>query len=184
MLKTFEVIMLAYLFVIAAIGVRFLVISLMPHPWAFTPVAAALLFFGAKMPRKQFWAPLVMLAAADVVLTKFVYQYPLTADHFVTWAWYAAMLFLGTMLSQNANVLRLVGASLTASVSFFVVSNFAVWAVWAMYPKTLAGLTACYAAAVPFFRYTPLADMIFTIALFSAAAAIESMSHRPERTIA
>jgi len=34
--------MLAYLFVVLAVAVRFL-----PHPWMFTPVAASLLFFGA-----------------------------------------------------------------------------------------------------------------------------------------
>jgi hypothetical protein len=37
-------------------------------------------------------------------------------------------------------------------VSFFVVSNFTVWAEWGMYPKSLAGLGACYFAALPFFR--------------------------------
>ena len=35
--------MLAYLFVVFAMAVRF-----MPHPLAFTPVAAALLYFGAR----------------------------------------------------------------------------------------------------------------------------------------
>ena len=35
--------MLAYLFIALAVAVRF-----MPHPWTFTPVAAALLFFGAR----------------------------------------------------------------------------------------------------------------------------------------
>lgn len=176
--------MLAYLFVLVAIGVRFLVVSLMPHPWAFTPIAACLLFFGAKMPRKQFWAPLVMLAAADVVLTKLVYQYPLSGDHFITWGWYVAMLFLGSWLSNNANLVKLAGASLTASVSFFFVSNFAVWAVWSMYPKTLAGLAQCYAAGVPFFRFTPIADLLFTVALFGTAAAIEALSRRTEQTLA
>ena len=33
-----------------------------------------------------------------------------------------------------------------------VISNFAVWAAWNMYPKTLAGLATAYGAALPFFR--------------------------------
>ena len=44
--------MLAYLFVVVAIAVRF-----MPHPLAFTPVGASLLFFGARGPRRQCWVP-------------------------------------------------------------------------------------------------------------------------------
>jgi len=57
--------MLAYLFVILAVVVRF-----MPHPLAFTPVGASLLFFGARGPRRQLWVPVALLAASDVVLTK------------------------------------------------------------------------------------------------------------------
>ena len=56
--------MLAYLFVVLAVAVRF-----MPHPWMFTPVVGSLLFFGARGSRRQLWIPFVMLAASDVVLT-------------------------------------------------------------------------------------------------------------------
>ena len=48
MLQMFEVIMLAYLFLLLAVAVRF-----MSHPWMFTPVAASLLFFGARGSRRQ-----------------------------------------------------------------------------------------------------------------------------------
>ena len=106
--------MLAYVFVLFAVAVRF-----MPHPLAFTPIAAALLYFGARGPRRQLWVPLALLAASDVILTKIVYSYPLTWDHFVTWAWYAAILLLGTRLRENTNWLRVGGAALASSVSFF-----------------------------------------------------------------
>jgi len=36
-----------------------------------------------------------------VILTKVVYAYPFVWDHFVTWAWYAAVLWLGTSLRAN-----------------------------------------------------------------------------------
>src|ERR1700693_4957818 len=108
--------MLAYVFVLFAVALRF-----MPHPMAFTPVGAALLFFGSRAPRKRLWIPLALLAASDVALTPPVYKYPFSWDHFVTWAWYAAMLWLGTSLKQNAGVLRILGSALAGSVSFFVV---------------------------------------------------------------
>ncbi len=90
--------MLAYLFVLFARSRS----GSCPIPLAFTPVGAALLFFGARGPRRQMWVPLVLLAASDVVLTTLVYRYPFSWDHFVTWAWYAGMLWLGTNLKQNA----------------------------------------------------------------------------------
>ena len=158
--------MLAYLFIILAIAFRFL-----PHPLAFTPVAAALLYFGANQPRKRFWVPLVIFAITDVILTKFVYSYPFPYDTFVDWAWYAAILFLGAaVLKGKFRPGRIAGASLAASVSFFLVSNFAVWLFFRnMYPMTLAGLSACYVAAVPFFRNEVVADLVFSFAFFGTA---------------
>ena len=100
--------MLAYLFVIFAVVAR---MPFMPHPWNFTPVAAALLYFGARGSRRQLWVPFALLAASDIILTKFVYSYPLTWDQLVVWVWYAAILLLGTRLSENANWLRIGGAA-------------------------------------------------------------------------
>jgi hypothetical protein len=113
-----------------------------------------------------------------------VYAYPLTADHLVTFAWYAAMLWLGGALRQDARPVRVLGASLAASVSFFMVSNFAVWAVWDMYPKTLAGLTAAYAAAVPFFRNQAASDLFFTALVFGVGALVAGRSATRERIAA
>jgi hypothetical protein len=162
--------MLAYVFILFAVAFRFL-----PHPMAFTPVGAALLFFGARGPRRQL-VPLALLAASDVVLTMLIYRYPLSWDHFVTWAWYAGMLWLGTTLKQNAGALRILGSAFAGSVSFFLVSNFAVWAAWNMYPRTLAGLLTCYDAGIPFFRHSVAGDLLFTAAMFATPVAIHAVS--------
>ena len=124
--------MLAYLFLLFAVAVhaRFL-----PLPFSFAPVTAALLYFGARRPRKEMWVPVAALAAAGVYLSRSYYGYAVSADLLVTWAWYAGMVLLGGMLAKNASALRVGAASLAGSVSFFLFSNFAVWAVWSMYPK-------------------------------------------------
>ncbi len=164
--------MLVYIFVLFAIAFRFI-----PHPMAFTPVGAALLYFGARGARNRMWVPLALLAGSDVILTTMVYKYPFTWDHFVTWAWYAAMLWLGTNLKRNAGVLRILGAALAGSISFFVLSNFAVWAAWGdMYPKTFAGLMTCYDAGLPFFRRAVEGDVLFTTLMFGAPVALHALA--------
>jgi hypothetical protein len=171
--------MLAYLFVIFAVLAR---MPFMPHPWNFTPVAAALLYFGARGSRRQLWVPFALMAASDVILTKFVYSYPLGWDQLVVWAWYAAILLLGARLRENTTWLRIGGAALTSSVSFFVITNFAVWAFGTMYPKTVSGLMTCYAAGLPFFRRGLAGDMLFTAVMFglpAAAAVIARSIHKP-----
>ena len=167
--------MLAYLFVIFAVLAR---MPFMPHPWNFTPVAAALLYFGARGARRQLWVPFALLAFSDVILTKFVYSYVFSWDHFVSWAWYAAILWLGTGLRENSNWIRVGAAALASSVSFFVVSNLAVWAYWGdMYPRTMSGLMTCYAAGLPFFRRTIVGDLLFTAVMFGLPALAASVSH-------
>src|SRR5271167_3988320 len=155
--------MLAYLFLAIAVAVHLRFLAL---PFSFTPVAAALLYFGARMPRRQMWIPVALLAASDVYLTRVTYGYPLTVDHLVTWAWYAALVLLGGVLIKGFSAIRIGAASLTASVSFFLISNFAVWMVWRMYPKTFNGLMACYVAGLPFFRSAVASDLLFTAAFF------------------
>jgi hypothetical protein len=177
--------MLAYLFVIFAVLAR---MPFMPHPWNFTPVAAALLYFGARGPRRQMWVPFLLLAASDLILNRFVYAYPFGLDQLVVWAWYAAILMLGTQLRdsplrKNTGWLRIAGAALASSISFFLLSNFAVWAFGTMYPRTLSGLTTCYAAGIPFFRRGLSGDMLFTAVMFglpAIATAIARSTHKPQ----
>jgi hypothetical protein len=168
--------MLAYLFVIFAVVFRFL-----PHSQAFnfTPVAAALLFFGSRQPLRRAWIPVAMLAASDVLLTVGIYKYPFTVDHFVTWAWYAIAVVIGSLLASNRSPLRVGAASLAASITFFLVSNLCVWAVWNMYPKTVGGLVTCYSMAVPFFRNTLAGDLLFT-GVFFAIPVVIAMASRTE----
>lgn len=162
--------MLAYLFVMLAVAVRFLILHLQPHPWHFTPVAASLLFFGAYGTRRSLWFPFALLAGSDVILTKFVYSYAFTWDHFVTWAWYAAILLLGTRLRDHAKPVWIIASALASSVSFFLISNFAVWAAFDMYPKNWSGLMTSYVAGLPFFQRAAVGDLIFTVAFFAIPA--------------
>jgi hypothetical protein len=177
--------MLAYVYVIFAVAFRFIAPVLgskaNPELFAFTPIVASLLYFGYKQPKGRMWMPLALFALGDVVLSKAVYHYALSFDLLFTWAFYAAVLLLGSLLQEKATVARVAGASLTGSIAFFVISNFAVWAAWNMYPKTLAGLGACYVAALPFFRNALAGDLIFTAVLFGVPVLVAQMAHEPAR---
>jgi hypothetical protein len=78
------------------------------------------------------------------------------------------MLGLGTTLKQNAGAFRILGSALAGSISFFLISNFAVWAAWEMYPRSFAGLMTCYGAGIPFFRHGVVGDLLFTTVMFGA----------------
>jgi len=179
--------MLAYLFIVLAVLLRFL-----PHPFAFMtstwwifapPVASALLYFGARGPKRQAWLPFVLLAASDLALNRFVYHYAFTADQLVVWVWYAAMLWAGTGLTEFKPV-RFAAAALGGPISFFFVSNFAVWLSGTMYERTFAGVVHCFTLAIPFFKNQFASDMIFFVAMFAIGALLEGTASEPKRVTA
>ena len=173
--------MLAYLFIIVALIFRALNVSGLPfHMLNFTPVAAALLFFGARQPRTRIGIPVGLLALSDLLLN-FHYGAKFTPDFFVTIAWYAAIAWLGNaLLNKDSKPLRIGAASLIASVSFYLISNLMVWLVWDdMYAKTFGGLMQCYVAALPFFRNTVTSDLVFSAAFFGIAYLVKTYAGEP-----
>jgi hypothetical protein len=71
-----------------------------------------------------------------------------------------------------------IGAALASSVSFFLISNFSSWASWTdMYPRTLSGLMAAYAAGLPFFRRSVEGDLLFTAAMFATPVILRAGAH-------
>jgi glucan phosphoethanolaminetransferase (alkaline phosphatase superfamily) len=172
--------MLAYIFVILAAAFRFAP-ALHLSPFHLTPVGASLLFFGASRKRREVWFPVLLFTVGDVLLNRFVYDQAFHADQFINTAWYAVAVLIGYYLARTVTAPRVVGASLSASISFYVVSNFGVWLGYDMYAKTWQGLLACYAAAVPFFRNTLVSDLLFSAVLFSIPVAIAAL-RRQDKT--
>lgn len=168
--------MAAYLLIVLAVLSR-----VVPHPWMnFTAVGAGLLFFGARRPLREMALPVLALMATDYYLTTFAYGYAWhTSAYLVTWAWYAAALMLGwILLRRHTTLTRVVGAPVLASTSFFVVSNYAVWSGGTMYPHTLAGLGACFVAALPFYRNDLLSTLLITGVAFGLPLAARRLAEQ------
>ena len=139
-----------------------------PHAWNLTAVGAVCLFGGAYFQRRwaAFVVPLVALAISDVVLQLTVYRgYP--PNYFKYFA-FAATVPLGMLLRGRTRVIPVFAAAIAASVVFFLLSNFEVWlnGHGVNYPKTPAGLMACYVAAIPFAQNMVLGNLLFTALLF------------------
>src|SRR4051812_7296070 len=141
--------MLAYAFIVLALALRFF-----PHLMNFSPLGAALLFVGAKRPKEEWALVLCVLLFVDALLTTQFYQLPLRWDFFASAAYYVIALFIGRMLAEKADALRVAAASIAGSTVFFITSNFVAWLALDMYTKDLRGLAHAYWLAIPFFRNT------------------------------
>lgn len=144
---------------------------LIPHPPNFVALGALALYAGARLPRAwAFAVPLSAMALSDAVLDAGSGRAAVSAMRLTVYGTFALIVFAGRFAREKSGPVRLAGLAASASVVFFLASNFAEWLTAPMYPKTPSGLALCYAAAVPFFWNTLLADLLGTAALFSADA--------------
>lgn len=142
---------------------------LIPHPPNMTSIAAIALFGGATLADKRlaFLVPLAALFASDLVLG-------FHNQMIAVYSSFALTVFLGLWLQlQRKTALTILGAAIASSLLFFVVVDLAIWLQGDMYPRTMAGLVACYTAALPFLRNQVLGDLLYTAVLFGGFALLE-----------
>ncbi len=155
---------MAYMIFVLAVLTRFI-----PHPWNFSPVFGALLFGGAKLgKRDSIWFPVAVLALSDLLLTTQVYGLKMRWAYGITWICFALITLLGRWLGRTVTVRRFLVAALAGPTIFYFISNFGVWIGFGLYPPTWEGLVACYVAALPYYRNSLLASLLFGAVLFGA----------------
>jgi len=162
--------------VLAGIVVAAALSRLVPHPPNVTPIAAMALFGGAYLANRKS-AYLLALAAmllSDVVLAFTVYGVSTLTSQPVVYACIVATVAMGKLIRDKRSALQVGRVTLASSVIFYAVTNLAVWASGELYPRSWAGLAACYAAAIPFFRNSLLGDMGFAAVLFGGFALLET----------
>jgi hypothetical protein len=180
-IEEIEVFMPAYLLLLVAVLSR-----LLPHAglWNFTAVGGTLLYFGARRSWREMLGPLAVLMACDYFLTVYVYHYGFhTQEYLPTWAWYVAAMALGQiLLHSRTTFVRAGAATLLGPTSFFLISNYAVWASSAMFPRTAGGLATCYAAGLPFYRNDLVSTAIVVAVAFGVPVMVRRLSGAQEQT--
>ena len=149
-------IVLAALLILAAALSR-----LLPHPVNFAPIAAMALAGGVYLDKRfAIIVPLLALVVSDVIIG----LYPILL--FVYGSFFLIGL-IGLWLKSHKKPLPILGAALSSSILFFIITNFGAWIVGPeTYPRTTAGLIECYVAAIPFFQNTVMGDLVYTAVLF------------------
>ncbi len=149
------------------------VLRLVPHPPNFTPIGAMALFSGAYLGRRgiAFIAPLGAMLLSDAVLGFY-------NGFWITYLAVALIVVVGWVVLSRVTPIRVGGAAIASSASFFAVSNFGTWALSGMYPHTMAGLGACYVAAIPFFQNTFAGDLFYATLLFGGFRVAELLVPR------
>ena len=138
------------------------VLRVIPHPANIAPIAAMALFGGAYLDKRYaLIVPVVAMFIWDLIIgfhdtMPFVYISFLLAGA------------IGIWLKKRRTIANVVSATLISSFLFFLVTNFGVWAMGSLYPRTFQGLIDAYFYAIPFFRNTIIGDFFYVTLFFGS----------------
>jgi hypothetical protein len=147
------------------------------RPFGFAPQWAMAVFAGAVIKDKK-WAfiiPVLSMFISDMLYQLLYTAGMTTMQGFYEGQWqnyllFALLVFVG-MAVRKLNVIQITLASVAAPTLYFIASNFLVWASNGSTrgldrPKTFNGLMLCYMDAIPFYRVSILATLVFSAILF------------------
>lgn len=151
------------IFVITAILFA-VVMRLLPHWPNFTPVAAIAIFGGTYINRKglALILPVIAMFLSDLII----------GFHTTMVAVYIGMVLaavIGIVLRNRVKAGYVAIASISSSIIFFLITNFASWYTGLMpYSRDFAGLMQAYAAGIPFFNVSLVGDLFYTTVIFGS----------------
>jgi hypothetical protein len=139
---------------------------LFPHLPNFTPIAAMALFGAVYFENKVLAViiPLVTMFLSDVALE-------LTTG----WGFHNTLIYvyisfiltslIGFWVKGNTTVRTIAIGSVGASIMFFIITNFGVWAAGG-FAGGISGLNATYVMGIPYFAPTLIGDVFYNAILF------------------
>lgn len=137
---------------------------MLPHMPNVAPAAALALFSGVYLPRR--WSIVVPMAAmliSDVFVGFYEWQVMLAV-----YAGFGLTVMLGWQVAKKLHPMTVAGGALSGAILFFLLTNGATWAFTQMYPHTFAGLIEAYTMGLPFFKFSLVGDLAWTVVFFTA----------------
>ncbi len=152
------------------------------YPNNFSPMVGMALFAGAIFTDKRlaFALPLFAMLLSDIMFEVFN-----IADGFWGWGQLAgygifALITIFAFTLKKVNVVNVIGYSIASSVIFFLLSNLSFFLidnpVYHTYTQDFNGFINCYVGALPFFRTSLIADLVYSGILFGTYYAIQNFA--------
>jgi hypothetical protein len=148
------------------------------RPFGFAPQWAMAVFAGAVIKDKK-WAfiiPVLSMFISDLLYQLLYINGVSSLPGFYEGQWQNYILFgllpIVGMAIKKVTLTNVFIASLAAPTVYFILSNFILWAGTGTRglgrPKTFNGLLLCYNDALPFYRTSLIATIVFSAILFGS----------------
>lgn len=119
------------------------------------------LFSGANFSKKYlaFGIPIAALFISDLILGFHAYLIAKYISFIIT-------VGLGIFIRNKINVGTVLLGSVSASLLFFILTNFAVWIGNPVYPQNVLGFIESFTVGIPFLRNGILGDLCYNTIFF------------------
>ncbi len=152
------------------------------YPHNFSPMIGMAIFGGAviKDKRLAFALPLLSMLVSD-----FIFEMSDIAVGFWGWGQLIGYGIFGLVTAiafnmKKVSVFNVAGYSIMSSIIFFLLSNLSFFIidnpVYHTYTQDLKGFADCYIQALPFFKTSLAADLVYSGLLFGAYALAQSFA--------
>jgi len=157
-------------FYLVFFGVILAMSRIIPHPPNFTPILATAIMAPMLIKDRLYGIaiPIIAMFISDVIIGFHPNQFII----------YSIILTIALVAPMRKNYVTLGVMALCGSVWFFVTTNFAVWGILDLYPKTIEGLLTCYTLAIPFFKNTLISTFLFTGLLAASIKYLEALNEK------
>ena len=126
---------------------------LIPHPPNFTSLLALSFYVPAIFGTRYIPAVILSLSLTDLVIG-------FHSTIFFTWG---SVLLIGLISKYfNKSIFFRISGALTGAFIFFIFTNLGIW-IGGSYDHTLNGIIMCYLLAIPFFGYSIISTLIYSI---------------------
>ena len=128
-----------------------------PHPPNFTSLIALSFYIPAIFGLRFLPAVLICFGLTDIIIG-------FHGTILFTWG---SVFLIGIISSKFVkNFLNRISGALLGALIFFIVTNFGVWSLGS-YGYSLEGFITCYTLALPFFGYTLVSTLLFSVIIES-----------------
>jgi len=126
---------------------------LIPHPPNFTSLIALSFYIPALLGIRFLPALIICFGLTDLIIG-------FHGTILFTWG---SVIVIGLISHKFIKgVLSRISGALIGAIIFFTITNFGVWSL-GFYGYSLRGLLECYTLAIPFFGYTLISTLIFSV---------------------
>jgi len=135
---------------------------LLPHMPNFTPVTAIALVASVYLGLRYSLAViLAVMFVTDAFIGFYSWQIMLAV-----YGSFVISALIGLLVQKRKQVATIFLGTLSSSILFFLVTNWAVWQFGSLYARSFAGLMQSYMMAIPFLKNSLAGDLIYAGLLF------------------